>query len=205
MRCERCGGHNPTDARFCIDCGASLALATTGPTTRLAGIACPNCKTKNPEQARFCVVCGRNLMPQVAPARPVAALPARPHTASQQSYPRVDALPAPLRVDPAAQPARRTRGPAHNYQSGALVFLIGLFILVATHTIWPGILLLVGLYSLIGSTNRGQRDKGLTSIIWWGGLAFLFATGRFWPGILLLVLLSAMLGKWGQPHGRRYW
>jgi len=203
MRCERCGGHNPADARFCIDCGASLVRATTGPTTRLAGITCPNCKTSNPEHARFCVVCGRNLLPQVAPTRPAAAPAASPRTAPQQSYPRVDAPLAPVRVAPAAQPARRAQG--HSYQSGALVFLIGLFILVATHSIWPGILLLIGVYSLISCTNRGQRDKGLISIIWWGGMAFLFATGMFWPGIIVLMLLSGMVGRWGQPHGHRHW
>lgn len=203
MRCEHCGGHNPADARFCIDCGASLALATTGPTTRLAGIACPNCKTKNPEHARFCVVCGRSLLPQVVPARSAAAPTTSPRPTSQQSYPRVDARPAPVRVAPAAQPVQRAQ--PHSYQSGAIVFVIGFFILVATHSIWPGILLLIGLYSLISCTNRGQRDKGLISIIWWGGLAFLFASGMFWPGILVLMLLSGMVGKWGQPHGRRYW
>ena len=203
MRCERCGGHSPADAHFCIDCGASFALATTGPTTRLAGIACPNCKTNNPEQARFCVVCGRNLVPEAMPPRPVAAPPLGPRRAPQQSYPRVDARPAPVHVDPAARPVQRV--PAHNHQSGALVFLVGLFILVATHTLWPGILLLVGVYSLVSASNRERMDKGLIGMIWWGGLAFLFSTGMFWPGIFMLILLSAMVGNWGRPHGRRYW
>lgn len=202
--CERCGGPNPHDARFCIDCGASLAPATTGPTTRLAGVACPVCGTENPEAARFCVVCGRGLVAGAPPPR--TAAPPRPRLAPQQSFPRVQTPPAPTRMAPPsapAWPAQRTQPRKH--QSGALIFVIGLFLLAASHTIWPGILLLVGIYSLVNASNHGRMDKALMSIIWWGGLAFLFSTGMFWPGIVLLVLLSAVAGNWTRPRSRRYW
>ena len=43
LGCERCGGESPADARFCIDCGAPLAPASTGATTRLPGMRCPDC------------------------------------------------------------------------------------------------------------------------------------------------------------------
>jgi len=35
IRCQRCGGRSPADAAFCIECGAALAPAATGPTYRL--------------------------------------------------------------------------------------------------------------------------------------------------------------------------
>jgi ribosomal protein L40E len=35
LTCKRCGGNSPTDATFCIECGAPLAEPATGPTTRL--------------------------------------------------------------------------------------------------------------------------------------------------------------------------
>lgn len=198
LRCERCGGESPADARFCIDCGAPLVPAATGPTARLAGMRCPNCQTVNPENARFCVVCGHGLVagtasrPRPTPVRPVP----------RQSYPRVDARPAPIPVRP-APPA--WHGAAHGQYVGMLVFLVGLLLLIATHRIWPGILLLIGISSLIGQTNRGRPEKGLAHLIWWGGLALLFATGLFWPGLLLLILLCAAISNWAGPSGWRYW
>jgi hypothetical protein len=199
MRCERCGGENPADARFCIDCGAALAPATTGPTTRLAGVPCPSCNSTNPENARFCVVCGRGLVAG-AVSRPRPA-PTRP--AVQHNFPRVDAWPAPVQMGPAARPPHRSA--AHNPQIGALVFLGGLLVLLLTRSIWPGILLLIGISSLVGQSNRGRLDKGLMSLVWWGGLALLFATGTFWPGILVLFFLSMMFGGGCRPHGRWHW
>lgn len=192
FRCERCHGENPADARFCIDCGAALTPATTGPTTRLAGVPCPGCKTANPANARFCVVCGRSLVAgAVPPPRPVPTR--RP---AQQSYPRVDVRPAPVPVSPARPPVYR--GATRSHQNGALVFLIGLLLLLATHSIWPGILLLIGITSLVSQGNRGRPNQGLVSLIWWGGLAVLFATGMFWPGIIVLIVLSAMFGSRGR-------
>jgi uncharacterized protein len=84
--CTRCGIDNPADARFCIDCGASLAPATTGPTSRLAGRACPSCHTNNLENARFCAVCGQGLGDESAPVRPT---PTR--LEPQQPYARANA------------------------------------------------------------------------------------------------------------------
>src|SRR6266540_1707371 len=128
--CERCGGDNPAEARFCIDCGVALVSATTGPTTRLAGISCPACQTHNPEHARFCVVCGRSLAAGPAPQpqpRPQSARPAAPRAAprpTQQSYPRMATPPslAPVRPTPPHAPHARpqTQNPA------PFIFLIGL-------------------------------------------------------------------------------
>ena len=203
LRCERCGGESPADARFCIECGAGLAPPTTGPTTRLPGARCPGCGTSNPEHARFCVVCGRGLSAAAAPrqaqAPATAPTPSRPaRSARRHSYPRVAAAPAPIQMAPA-----RPR-PHHSGTLGAIVLLVGVLMLLGAHSIWPGILALIGISGLIRANNRGRPDKGLAQMIWWCGLALLFATGTFWPGILALILLNmALSGRRG--YGRWWW
>src|SRR4029450_13248384 len=47
MKCPRCQQENPAHARFCLGCGARLALA------------CGSCGTKLPGGARFCLQCGQ--------------------------------------------------------------------------------------------------------------------------------------------------
>jgi len=61
MRCAQCETENPEGARFCLHCGAGLALP------------CPRCNTELPPEARFCFACGAEV---VAP--PVDALPSAP-------------------------------------------------------------------------------------------------------------------------------
>ena len=46
MRCPRCSQENPDEARFCLHCGAQLA------------ILCPRCGAVQPPGARFCPECG---------------------------------------------------------------------------------------------------------------------------------------------------
>lgn len=197
--CARCGGDSPSDARFCIDCGAALAGASTGPTTRLSGVSCPACRALNPPDARFCTACGRSQGgPQPHP-RPVA--PPQPRT-PQQSYPRMATPPQLSPYRPPMPPAQRRIGAGR--PAAPLVFLIGLAVLLATGAIWPGILVLIGVMMLFGQLGHGRADKGLRALLWFGGLAVLFSTGRFWPGILLLVLLNAALGSWGR-RGRNPW
>src|SRR5262245_42724504 len=58
MQCPRCQQDNPFHARFCLGCGARLALV------------CGSCGTELPGGARFCVQCGR-------PASAGTAAPAR--------------------------------------------------------------------------------------------------------------------------------
>ena len=45
--CEKCGGKNHLRARFCNNCGASLAMTK-----------CPKCGAKNSATSRFCGECG---------------------------------------------------------------------------------------------------------------------------------------------------
>ena len=47
MKCPRCQQDNPAHARFCLGCGARLALA------------CASCGTELPAGARFCLQCGQ--------------------------------------------------------------------------------------------------------------------------------------------------
>jgi len=47
MKCPRCQQDNPTHAKFCLGCGARLALA------------CGSCGTELPGGARFCLQCGQ--------------------------------------------------------------------------------------------------------------------------------------------------
>ena len=47
MKCPRCRQDNPTQARFCLGCGAPVALA------------CGSCGTELPGIARFCLHCGQ--------------------------------------------------------------------------------------------------------------------------------------------------
>ncbi len=51
MKCPRCQRDNPSDARFCLDCGAQLARA------------CSSCGAQLPAAARFCGQCGHPATP----------------------------------------------------------------------------------------------------------------------------------------------
>jgi len=56
MKCPRCQLENPAHARFCLGCGARLALA------------CASCGTELPGGARFCLQCGHAVATGVAVA-----------------------------------------------------------------------------------------------------------------------------------------
>src|SRR6476469_2638589 len=50
MTCPNCAHENPAQAKFCLNCGTSLAPATQ---------KCSNCGTDLPAGARFCMSCGQ--------------------------------------------------------------------------------------------------------------------------------------------------
>ena len=78
MKCPRCQQENPPQARFCLGCGARLALA------------CAACGTATARRARFCSKCGQAGRP-LAPAPQVTARsprPTRPSTSPRRSSPR---------------------------------------------------------------------------------------------------------------------
>jgi hypothetical protein len=81
------------------------------------------------------------------------------------------------------------------------IFIAGLLLLLVTHTIWPGILWLIGVTSFVGAASNGRKDRAIMSLVWWGGLALLFATHTFWPGIIVLIFLSMAFGSRGRGFG----
>lgn len=203
--CARCGEANPGDAQFCIDCGAALTHASTGPTTRLTGTVCPVCYAHNPEGVRFCAGCGRSFtaQPQVqAPAPTPRPQPPRPQLQPRQSYPRTATPPQLQPYRPAAPPYR----PGSARQNpGPIVFLIGLAILLMNGAIWPGILVLIGLSILFSQLAQGNFDKAVKGVVGFGLLAVLFGTGHFWPGgFIMLMIFSMVFGGRGGSR-RRFW
>jgi class 3 adenylate cyclase len=54
-RCRVCGAENPGDARFCVECGSSLADR------------CESCGLELPYEARFCPACGTRVPPAAPP------------------------------------------------------------------------------------------------------------------------------------------
>jgi class 3 adenylate cyclase len=53
MRCSRCQHENPQQAKFCLECGARLALT------------CAKCRAELPGSAKFCLECGEPVTQQV--------------------------------------------------------------------------------------------------------------------------------------------
>ena len=51
--CQKCGAKNPTNTKFCGNCGATLAPVQS--------IVCPHCKAENPAGMKFCGSCGKKL------------------------------------------------------------------------------------------------------------------------------------------------
>src|SRR3972149_8167917 len=68
MRCS-CGQENRPGRKFCVNCGAELALA------------CPSCCAHYQTGERFCGECGQSLLTEARPpppgptSQPIAALP----------------------------------------------------------------------------------------------------------------------------------
>ena len=81
-RCVRCGTGNPSQGRFCANCGSPLpgdAPAAPAPAPSPAVVACPRCRGSNAAQMAFCQYCGARLGEGGAGAPPLmgsAALPA---------------------------------------------------------------------------------------------------------------------------------
>jgi len=81
------GYDNPVDARYCINCAASLTNAATGPTIRLVATICPNCGEQNPENAQVCAACGQHLATEPVPhAQPYPGTREWQRQASESMY-----------------------------------------------------------------------------------------------------------------------
>ncbi|MEW6675558.1 MAG: zinc-ribbon domain-containing protein, partial [Nitrospirota bacterium] len=51
--CPKCGGHNKSDAKFCMSCGSAMVVEA-----KVEGKACPTCNAPVKEGAKFCMRCG---------------------------------------------------------------------------------------------------------------------------------------------------
>lgn len=181
IACTRCGEPNPADARFCINCGGSVATApAVGPTVKLNGRVCAACLTVNPGSADFCLSCGRALdgVPLRAPVPPrVQAPPGLPRI-----YPRVQApplyVPRPARLNP---PTWQPGGQEVMLAVAAIFVLIALFS-GAHHFLFFFFFLPLG---LMGRAFRGRDLRGLVPLLGLVGLFLLMANGLIWQGILL--------------------
>jgi class 3 adenylate cyclase len=65
MKCPRCQHENPPQAKFCLECGARVALT------------CTKCRSELPGGAKFCLECGAPVASQAT---------AEPRFASPESY-----------------------------------------------------------------------------------------------------------------------
>jgi len=54
--CPQCGASNEPDAKFCINCGAELAVPE-----KPEVMVCPECGAENKPEAKFCFQCGAEL------------------------------------------------------------------------------------------------------------------------------------------------
>lgn len=52
--CPKCGGHNKSDAKFCMNCGSAIAVLDE----KQEGKTCPTCGASLKEGAKFCMRCG---------------------------------------------------------------------------------------------------------------------------------------------------
>lgn len=184
MHCQACGAELPADARFCIECGATIGAAATGATVQLprqaAALACPSCGAANPDYAIFCVRCGLPMAGEARASAPQSAMPrglTRP-VASRQARPR----------------GRRRHGQAWEGATAAL-FLVGLLALFLLKLpFWPGILIVCGLVAFAGEAIRGRYFRGLSSVVWLFGIAFLLMMPKlWWPGMLAIMGLQVLI------------
>src|SRR5580765_8164084 len=63
MQCPRCQHENPQQAKFCLECGARLALT------------CAKCRAELPGSAKFCLECGEPVGPQIQAQSPESYTP----------------------------------------------------------------------------------------------------------------------------------
>lgn len=65
MWCPRCQHENPQQAKFCLECGAPLALT------------CTKCRADLPGSAKFCLECGEPVALQIQTRSPESYTPKR--------------------------------------------------------------------------------------------------------------------------------
>ncbi|MCS6882220.1 MAG: zinc ribbon domain-containing protein [Oscillochloridaceae bacterium] len=183
MKCPSCGAEAPDDALFCIECGAGLRLAATGPTTALPApaadvLVCGVCSAANPAHAAYCVRCGALIKGHV----PILGV----NTPERRGR----------STKPLAPPPPVWRADRGGELIGMVAFLIGFGVLMlARAPIWPGILFIIGLTIFLTTAARGRIIEGLFGVLWLFGLGVLFMLPRtiFLPGLLVLIGLTILI------------
>ena len=69
LSCGNCGKENPSDGRFCANCGSALATASEPEVVTAAApvkLTCAKCGTENHATNRFCLHCGQVVEQAVA-------------------------------------------------------------------------------------------------------------------------------------------
>ncbi|MGQ9493855.1 MAG: hypothetical protein ACUVR2_08845 [Anaerolineae bacterium] len=82
--------------------------------------------------------------------------------------------------------------------AGLLLIGIGL-VLLLKQPLFPAILAVVGVSSIIAGLSTGQGWFSIQSGLWLIGLFFLFYLDILWPGILILIGISALIGALTRP------
>lgn len=75
------------------------------------------------------------------------------------------------------------------------LFLVGLGLLFLVGWFWPGILLLIGVVSMVNQVAKGEILSGLSSLVFFSVLTAVFSLGLEWQIVLPLALIAVgMLG-----------
>jgi hypothetical protein len=75
LNCTKCGKTNPSDNKFCEQCGTPLdASGSNQPIAN--GSECPACKHPNPSGSAFCEGCGASMQNPASSAPPTPVIPA---------------------------------------------------------------------------------------------------------------------------------
>jgi hypothetical protein len=173
ITCQTCGGHSPHDAAFCIECGAALAPAATGPTVRLERPA------DVVGERRPASVSQRTAEPP--PFVPLRPLPPRP----MPSY----APPAPRQARP-AQTGGGLGMPIGIIMVALMLLFVPRFGGMAVMAIGAGGLALRGMLT--------RPDRVLPLLVLLGFIALLVTGSKlFWPALVGVLVLRAMLGRHG--------
>ncbi len=204
MRCPTCHADIPDDAKFCIECGNTVELASTGPTVMLnpagEGVYCPTCGVNNPPGAQFCFTCGQPIVEHATGPIPRAVDTPAPVPGSTP-FPQQPYTPPPMHCH--ARPSQR--GVNSGIMGGIVLIGLGL-IFLARIPIFPSIFLIFAAIVLFKGLTTGRIRNSIPALIWLIGIPALFALRIFpWPGIVILIGLSIVataafksgrLGRW---------
>jgi len=96
-----------------------------------------------------------------------------------------------------------SRSKLYGTLSGGLLLIgVGLIFLFKMD-LFPAILAVLGLSSILAGLATGRGWEGLQGGLWLIGLFFLFQFDIFWPGILIVLGVSALIGAFTRTAFKR--